>query len=65
MGVTKRLINTKQLSEYIGITEGTARVWCCLKKLPYVKVGRKVMFDLNDIDAWVDERRVKMHPDGE
>ena len=58
----KRLVNTQELAKYIGITEGTARVWCCLKKLPYVKVGRKVMFDLNDIDTWVDKNKVEPHP---
>jgi len=25
-------------------------------------VGRKVMFDLNDIDAWVNKSKVEPHP---
>ena len=58
----KRLVNTQELAKYIGITEGTARVWCCHKKIPYVKVGRLVRFDLDDIDAWVNKSKVKPHP---
>ena len=58
----ERLVNTKELAKYIGITEGTARVWVCHKKIPYVKVGRLVKFDLNAIDAWVDKNKVEPHP---
>lgn len=61
----KRLVNTQELAKYIGITEGTARVWTCHKKIPYIKVGKLVKFDLNEIDKWLDERKVKMHPDNE
>ena len=56
----KRLIDIKELSEYIGITEGIACVWVCHKKIPYVKVGRLVKFDLRDIDTWVDKRKIKV-----
>lgn len=55
----KRFINTKELAEYLGITEGTVRVWVCHKKIPYVKIGRLVKFDLQEIDGWVDKNRVK------
>ena len=35
--MSKRLVNTQELAKCIGITEGTARTWVCLKKIPYTK----------------------------
>jgi len=57
-----RYIGIKELSEYIGITEGTLRVWVCHKKIPYVKVGRLVKFDLRKIDQWLEKNAVEAHP---
>ena len=56
----KRFLNKIELAEYIGVKEGTISVWVCHKKIPYVKVGRLVKFDLRKIDQWLEERSVEV-----
>jgi len=57
----KRFLSVQELSRYIGIKEGTIRVWVCLKKIPYTKVGRLVRFDLTKIDEWLEESSVDVY----
>jgi excisionase family DNA binding protein len=47
-----------EAAEYLGITKGTLYVWVCQRKVPCVKVGRLTKFDINDIDAWINERKI-------
>ena len=55
----KKFIGIEELSLYIGITRGTLYGWVCLKKIPYVKIGRLVKFDLQEIELWLKARKVK------
>ena len=55
----KRYLGIKEMAEYIGIQEGTLRVWTCHKKIPYVKIGRLVKFDLREIENWLKEKRIR------
>jgi excisionase family DNA binding protein len=60
MEMEKRFLGIKELSAYLGIAEGTAYVWVCHRKIPFVKVGRLVKFDVRKIDAWVQENSVEV-----
>jgi excisionase family DNA binding protein len=55
----KRFIGIKECAEYLGVTTGTLYVWVCKRKLPYIKMGRLVKFDLRKIETWVEEREIK------
>ena len=55
----KRYVGVKDISEYLGITEGTLYVWVCHKKIPYHKFGKALRFDLKDIDSWANKKKVK------
>lgn len=44
---------------------GMSRPWLRLKRMngqeggpPYIKVGRSVLYDVRDLDAWLDRHRV-------
>ncbi len=54
----KRYLGVVECSEYIGISKGTLYVWVCHKKIPYLKVGRLVKFDLREIEEWLKENSV-------
>ena len=54
----KRFLGIKELAEYLGITPGTAYVWVCHKKIPYLKVGKLVKFDLKEIERWLKNSSV-------
>ena len=51
--IAKRFIGVKELSQYLDIRVNTVYSWVCLRKIPYVKIGRLVKFDLKEIDKWV------------
>ena len=55
----KRYLGIKEMSEYMGIQAGTLRVWCCYKKIPYLKIGRLIKFDLREIEVWLKDKKVK------
>jgi len=54
-------LSKKELSEYLGISIFTIDSWVSERReIPFVKMGKRVMFDLNDVAAWVNSR--KFHP---
>lgn len=59
--MTKRYIGIKELSEYIGVSSGTLYVWVCHRKIPFVKIGRLVKFDLLAVEKWLEEKRVPVY----
>ncbi len=52
----KRLAGIRALAEYIDSTPGSIRqqMYKGTLPFPYMKVGRKVIFDLDRIDAWIE-----------
>jgi excisionase family DNA binding protein len=56
----KRFINTEELAEYLGVGINTVRSWTFMKKIPYVKMGRLVRFDLKEIDKWIHDNKIEI-----
>lgn len=54
----KRLLSIDELAEYIAVPKGTIYNWISLRKLPFVKIGRRVKFDKQDIDKIIDKRKI-------
>jgi excisionase family DNA binding protein len=50
MMTTKRYANIKEVSEYTSLPKTTLYEWAGQGKIPSIKIGRRVLFDLNDID---------------
>ena len=48
--IDKRYINIKQLSKYTSIPIKTLYEWASIRKIPSIKIGRLLLFDLYDID---------------
>jgi len=55
MNTTKRYLNVKETSEYTSIPVGTLYEWACIGKIPSIKIGRRVLFDLHDLDNAMDK----------
>ena len=55
----KKYIGIKELAEYLGIPVGSLYVMCCYKQIPHYKIGRRTVFDVKEIEAWVREKRIK------
>jgi len=57
--MNKRFIGITGLSEYLDISKNTVYSWIWQRKIPYVKIGRLVKFDLRKIEDWIKERGVE------
>lgn len=54
------LIDPKECAKLLKTDERTLAVWRCTKKvnIPYIKIGSKVLYDLDDLDAYLREHKV-------
>lgn len=50
----ENLITTKELMEYLKITKTTIDRWRKIG-LPFLRIGRHVRFNLDDVMAWIEE----------
>jgi len=52
--ISKRYANIKELSVYIGLSVKTLYEFVNLQKIPSIKYGKKLLFDLQDIDKLME-----------
>ena len=52
----KQLLDTKEASEFLGISKNTLYEWIIQKKISYIKVGRLVKFRQEDLEDWLKRR---------
>lgn len=57
-----QLLNTRQAAEYIGYKNPQTLVNQRAKRVGpnYIKIGRRIVYDLRDLEAYLDARRVKL-----
>lgn len=54
----KPLMTYQELSARLGLSVSYLRRLVMLREIPYIKIGRTVRFNPDDIDNWVSDRRV-------
>ena len=47
------MLTTHELSQWLRVKECTIRKWVCYDRIPYLKVGRLVVFQREDIQLWL------------
>ena len=55
----ENLINVKTVAEGLGVAPKTVHNWVYLRRIPYVKVGLKVLFRPKSLKAWLNRKEVK------
>jgi excisionase family DNA binding protein len=55
----RRLITAKEASEYLSLSINTVYRMASQKKLPYLKIGDRVLFDVKALDHWIDRHMIK------
>ncbi len=56
---TRQKLNTREAATYLGIQPNTLEVWRCKHKGPrYSKIGTRVLYDVNDLEAFFTARAV-------
>ncbi len=57
----RHLISITELSSILDIKTPTLYAWVQQHRIPYVKVGRLVKFDMGDIEKWIATQKVTPH----
>jgi len=55
----RRLITAKEAGQYLSLSTDTIYRMASLKKLPYLKIGDRVLFDIKGLDQWIEKHLVK------
>src|SRR5512136_2563248 len=55
----RRLITAKEASQYLSLATDTVYRMAAMKKLPYLKIGDRVLFDLKALDHWIERHLVR------
>lgn len=58
----KRYYRVKEAAIYTGIPVGTLYQMVHWRQIPHIKVGRKVLFDRQELDEFMAKRRVDTNP---
>ena len=57
----KRIVDIHGLSRYLEVCINTIYSWVSQGKIPSIKMGRLLRFDLDKIDTWIAERERSAH----
>ena len=58
------MLDIAGLAKHLGVTERFVRRLVEDNRVPYLKIGKFVRFDPNEIDRWLDTKRVEqLHPE--
>ena len=52
-----RLVDINGVADYLGVTVRHIRRLVAEERIPYIKWGSHLHFDLDEIDAWLDQHR--------
>ncbi len=55
----RRLISAKEASQYLSLSTDTVYRMAATRKLPYLKVGERVLFDVKALDHWIERHTVR------
>ena len=55
----RRLITAKEAGQYLSLSTDTIYRMASQKKLPYLKIGDRVLFDIKALDQWIAKHMVK------
>lgn len=55
-----RMLNVQQAASYLGTTQNVMRRLVWEKRLPKFILGQRLLFDVKDLDAFVDAEKSKL-----
>jgi excisionase family DNA binding protein len=58
-GLSKRLYNIKEGAVYLGRTVWAVREMLWAGKMPYVKDGKRILLDIQDMNEWIDKSKTR------
>jgi len=58
-GSERRLLTVREAATYLGTTPKTLYSMVWRKQIAFVKIGRSVRFDIRDLEAIIEQSKVK------
>ena len=55
--MNKRLLNVKEAAAYLGVTVFFMRTLAWEKRVTPLRLGQRMLFDVQDLDAFVDAQK--------
>jgi len=59
MKVERRLVGVEEVAHMLDMSKDTIYKWACQRKIPSVKCGRLLKFDLQEIYNWINRNTRK------
>jgi excisionase family DNA binding protein len=56
------LLDIAEVAQWLGVEQGFVRRLIAQRRIPFVKIGKFVRFDPDEITVWIDNRRVSSEP---
>ncbi len=53
-----KLLSPQELSDVLSISIETVYAWTSQKRIPYIKMGRLVRFNADEVNKWLEKQRV-------
>ena len=50
------MMGVKELADYLGISKATVYQYTSSRRVPYFKLGTRLLFRVDEIDEWVEAR---------
>jgi excisionase family DNA binding protein len=63
-GPERNLLSVARTAALIGISPHTLRSWLRQRRLPHVRLGRRILFDPRDLEEFVAANRVAARGEG-
>ena len=54
----RRLLSVEEAAVIIGVSRYTLRAWLRQRRLAHIRLGRRVLFDLIDLDKFISANRI-------
>ena len=53
------LVGVERAAQLLGIRTSTLYVWCEQERIPHVRLGRSLRFEVDALQRWIAEHRVE------
>lgn len=60
---TRTLLDIDELADRLGVTERFVRRLVEERRIPFLKIGKFVRFDPDDVERWINNQRVRQASD--
>lgn len=54
-----KLLTISEVTEITRLSKASLYAYVAAKKIPYVKLGARVLFSPDELQDWIDQRKVK------